>query len=400
MSDTHAPTATQDDARVAAALDNWKRKLLDLSKRNRALNFRMTRASTVAIVDEQPAEVFRRLYLLEKRMRFAAAPPPAPPSTGNAGANTSAAQQSASTTPPVTAPAADAIAADTSSTLPPPPPAAQGDLLAQADLLADGSTPSAAPTSPADAIREDGSRDLPAANPFPPGADSAPLPAESPDPDASVVSASADPAASPTAPLTPGGADGADAADVAEASGSADRVDVAAGGFDDLGEDDEALAAAAEFAPYAADKLAAKHRDDTLQTTSPPDKLDVSLRRIEEQARETQEEQGVNTLFLALGMLHYWESKDSEQVFRAPLVLLPVALARTSAGAGYTLSVTDDDYILNPALQEYLRRDFGIALPLLPDPAEIPDDYDLQAFLAAVTEAVKGQAGWQVTTEI
>ena len=35
-------------ARIAAALDNWKRRLLDLSKRNRALNFRMTRASTVA----------------------------------------------------------------------------------------------------------------------------------------------------------------------------------------------------------------------------------------------------------------------------------------------------------------------------------------------------------------
>src|SRR5688572_17264740 len=112
MSDTHIPAASTDDARIAAALDNWKRKLLDLSKRNRALNFRMTRASTVAIVDEQPAEVFRRLYLMEKRMKFAAAVPPAPPSAENASA------AGASTPSPVVAPSSPAVAADTASTLP------------------------------------------------------------------------------------------------------------------------------------------------------------------------------------------------------------------------------------------------------------------------------------------
>src|SRR5688500_20124754 len=62
-----------DDARIAASIDNWKRKLLDLSKRNRALNFRLTRVSTVAMADEQPAEVFRRLYIQGKPMRFRAA---------------------------------------------------------------------------------------------------------------------------------------------------------------------------------------------------------------------------------------------------------------------------------------------------------------------------------------
>ncbi len=52
--------------RVAASLENWKRKLLDLSKRNRALNFKMSKVSSIAIVDEQPAEVFRQLYLRER----------------------------------------------------------------------------------------------------------------------------------------------------------------------------------------------------------------------------------------------------------------------------------------------------------------------------------------------
>ena len=56
------------DERVAASIENWKRKLLDLSKRNRALNFRMSKVSTIAIVDEQPAEVFRQLHLCKLAM--------------------------------------------------------------------------------------------------------------------------------------------------------------------------------------------------------------------------------------------------------------------------------------------------------------------------------------------
>src|SRR6476619_3080096 len=60
------------DGRLAASIDAWKRKLLDLSKRNRALNFRATKVSTVAVVDERPAEIFRMLYLAEREMRFKA----------------------------------------------------------------------------------------------------------------------------------------------------------------------------------------------------------------------------------------------------------------------------------------------------------------------------------------
>src|SRR5215207_9369543 len=75
-SPTGAEGGDADDARVAGAADVWKRKLLDLTKRNRALNFRPAKVSTVAILDEHPAEVFRRLYVREQPMRFKAAPEP------------------------------------------------------------------------------------------------------------------------------------------------------------------------------------------------------------------------------------------------------------------------------------------------------------------------------------
>ena len=373
MSDTPTPIAPDDDARIGAALDAWKRKLLDLTKRNRALNFRMTRASTVAVADEQPAEVFRRLYLAEKPMRFRAAEPPAPPAgTGAAAA-------------PVAAPA-PSVAADTSASPPLPPlqePAEGPDAAAEIirpPIAYGTSTPESAASTP------------------PASTDAAPSVPSAPAGNASTGSSNVAASASDTSATVESNEAAAPASDASTSSSGVLAAEEGAVGFDDL--EDDGAGSVAAFAPYEVASLEEKHRDDTLQTTSPADKLDMQLRRIDEQARETREEQGVSSLFLALGMLHYREAKDSEQVFRAPLVLLPVQLARASAGAGYTVAATDDDYIVNPALAEYLKRSVGITLPELPDPASIPDEYDLQQFLAAVTDAVKGQPGWQVTTEI
>src|SRR5690348_6150054 len=251
------------DGRLAASIDAWKRKLLDLSKRNRALNFRATKVSTVAIVDEHPAEIFRLLYLAEREMRFTAAEPP-PDESENA----------------------------------------------------------------------------------------APKP---PDQHAS--------------------SDGTDA-DVDEA------------------------ATQPEFVPYDAATLDDRHTDEFLQTTATPEALDRSLRRLDEQARLAIEEQGVNTLFLALGMLHYREADASEQVFNAPLVLLPVELSRKSARSGYRIRAADDEPVVNPALAEYLRLDFGITLPELTDSATIADDYDLQSLLSGVTQAIAGKKRWSVTSDV
>ena len=76
VDNTATPPQSPDgsEERIRLTVDVWKRKLLDLSGRNRALNFKPTKVSTLTIVDEQPAEVFRYLYVQEKPMRFKAAP--------------------------------------------------------------------------------------------------------------------------------------------------------------------------------------------------------------------------------------------------------------------------------------------------------------------------------------
>jgi hypothetical protein len=272
---------TADNDRVKASIENWKRKLLDLTKRNRALNFKVNKVSTITIVDEQPAEVFRQLYLHENSMRFKAAPEPD-----------------------------------------------------QAD--------NQATTAPEETSSPDRQQLFPTI-----------------------------------------------------ASGAVEE-ELSLGAFEEEDEDDGLHS---DFVPYDAASLEERHTDDQLQTSSQAEALDKSLRRIEEQARLSIDEQGVNPLFLALGMLHYTESVDSEQVFKAPLLLLPVELTRKSARSGYQIRATDEEPLVNPALAEYLRQ-YSITLPDLPDSNNIPDDYDLQALFSTIAQRVGNRKGWSVKTDI
>ncbi|MEX5669371.1 DUF4011 domain-containing protein, partial [Pseudomonas neuropathica] len=61
------------------------------------------------------------------------------------------------------------------------------------------------------------------------------------------------------------------------------------------------------------------------------ERLFLQLLRIHSEARAFIEEQGVNTLFLALGFLHWYEADNSETLRKAPLMLLPVTLERSGA---------------------------------------------------------------------
>ncbi len=158
--------------------------------------------------------------------------------------------------------------------------------------------------------------------------------------------------------------------------------------------------AAAPFAPYERSRLDRRHTDEVLQTTADPEQLDRSLRRLSDLALSSLEEQGVGTLFLALGMLEYLESENSEERCRAPLILLPVELERKSARTGYTLRSSDEDPMVNPALVELLRRSYGVDAPQLPDSDAFREDYDLQTFLTAFQDRIAEKNGWAITNDI
>ena len=114
------------------------------------------------------------------------------------------------------------------------------------------------------------------------------------------------------------------------------------------------------------------------------------------QARVSLEENGANTLYLALGLLRWYESEVSEKPRHAPLVLLPVNIVRKSAQNGYLIRLRDEDPQMNITLLEMLRQDFGLTIGGL-DP--LPTDeqgVDLKRVFSVIRQAVMSHARWDV----
>jgi very-short-patch-repair endonuclease len=134
-----------------------------------------------------------------------------------------------------------------------------------------------------------------------------------------------------------------------------------------------------------------RHTDARLQTAMGDKSLQRTLLRLYRDSRTLIEEQGVNTLYLALGFLYWKESPTVALERRAPLLLLPVELNRSSARERFTLKYSGEDLGANISLQQKLKIDFAVALPPFPE-----DDLDPQTYFKAVSRAVRGQEGWRI----
>ena len=130
---------------------------------------------------------------------------------------------------------------------------------------------------------------------------------------------------------------------------------------------------------------------------APVGENDLSRRLVElyRDSRNDLEEGGVNTLFLAIGFLE-WMEAGGKTSHLAPLLLMPVRLARKSAQSGVTVTRTDEDTMLNVTLLELLRRDFELDLSML-DPLPADDSgVDVDRVLQLVRQAVRDLKGWEV----
>ena len=109
-------------------------------------------------------------------------------------------------------------------------------------------------------------------------------------------------------------------------------------------------------------------------------------------ARTSIQETGRNTLYLAFGMLEWFESESSDVRFISPLLLYPVSIERESVRGQYRyfIKAHEDEVEVNPCLRERLRRDFGIELPEFQE-ASSPD-----AYFREVVQLIEGVNRWQV----
>ena len=118
-------------------------------------------------------------------------------------------------------------------------------------------------------------------------------------------------------------------------------------------------------------------------------------------AQTALQEGGANTLFLAIGFLLWKQDDKSDRRFRAPLILLPVTLKRTSIRSGIRMLAHDDEPRFNTTLLEMLRKDFRIDIKDLD--GTLPADrngIDVPGIWARIRRAVKDAPGFEVVEDV
>ncbi|HEX7152539.1 MAG TPA: DUF3320 domain-containing protein [Thermoanaerobaculia bacterium] len=149
---------------------------------------------------------------------------------------------------------------------------------------------------------------------------------------------------------------------------------------------------------YARDSssLETKHTDRYLQTPYDDESLAKKLFRVYHEGRSAVEEQGYTVAHLAAGFLEWFESDDSAQPRRAPLLLIPAELERVRAGDFSKLTWTGEDVFANISLIAKLA-DYGVVLP----PFDAPEEKSgIDAWLQKVAAAIARKPRWRVLSEL
>ena len=123
--------------------------------------------------------------------------------------------------------------------------------------------------------------------------------------------------------------------------------------------------------------------------------LKTQLKFIYRSSRNALEENGANTLFLALGMLKWYETEKSTTERNAPILLLPVDILRKS-GNNFIIRSREEDVILNNTLTELLRQQFRIDLRALNPLPTDASGVDVKRILEMVRSAIQGESRWEV----
>ena len=116
--------------------------------------------------------------------------------------------------------------------------------------------------------------------------------------------------------------------------------------------------------PKGKKEISDKHKDRNLQTILTPELLDKKMTGTRRLTRQSLNEKGVETLFLAIGFVEWYESPRSEIAMLSPLLLLPVELneIKKSKGSEFQITGGNSDLQINIALKAKFEKDFGIEL--------------------------------------
>ncbi|MBQ8613908.1 MAG: DUF3320 domain-containing protein [Ruminiclostridium sp.] len=137
-------------------------------------------------------------------------------------------------------------------------------------------------------------------------------------------------------------------------------------------------------------------RSGRIRTCLNDTELEKTLKKIHRQAKVSIEENGANTLYLALGFLRWYETEKSEKPRIAPLVLIPVDIVKKIQDKSYTIRVRGEEPQINVTILELLRQDFGITINgLTPLPAD-ENGINLPLIFNTVRQGIMSMKRWDI----
>lgn len=131
-----------------------------------------------------------------------------------------------------------------------------------------------------------------------------------------------------------------------------------------------------------------------------PEDLDKILSFIHKSAKLSIEENGASTLYLAVGLLKWYDRKTPEQQRFAPVLLLPVEINRRSVNSKFTLKTTGEETMINMTLLEFLRQEYQLNLSGL---EQLPYDdkgVDVSKVMGILRRAIMQLKGWDVEEQL
>jgi superfamily I DNA and/or RNA helicase len=128
--------------------------------------------------------------------------------------------------------------------------------------------------------------------------------------------------------------------------------------------------------------------------------LDNILVYIHKNAKQSIEENGSSTLYLAVGLLKWYDNKTPEISRYAPILLVPVEISRRSVNSKFVLKSREEETMINITLIEFLRQEFELNLQSL---EQLPFDekgVDVAKVFGILRRGVMSLKGWDVLEQI
>ena len=91
------------------------------------------------------------------------------------------------------------------------------------------------------------------------------------------------------------------------------------------------------------ERIRQDYHNHSLYTFCTPKQVNKELTSIYRAARSSQQENGVSSLYLAIGLLRWYVDSETKEPCYAPLLLVPVEISRKSGDTGYSLRARDED---------------------------------------------------------